>query len=1139
MKKIALLTDGWKRYVTYGWVHGIKNRAKELGIDIILYTYNTNGNLSHDEKFNEGEYSLYELIDYSFFDGFIFDCTNTNDPYVIESVVNKLKKVSVPVVCMNFYVDGFYYVGNDNKNLIREMIEHMYTVHGCRRMVYAGGPENNYENKQRFEGFCQALAEHDLPLETGNFMFGDYDFDTGVRYMTEWVEAGKELPDVFICANDNIAAGMCCEAEKRGLKIPDDFRITGFDNLDKAAYYKPQIATVNHNRGKLSGEAFDILLALMNKEDVPVKTYMHSDILPSESCGCKNTGTVDYRDYAKWQIDWSVARDRYDENTLELEKRFADCRNMQGLFDSFTDYIGNLDCGGIFICVDETLLKASPEEKLSERKFDLKKMTVVSGVDHGTKIYSIRSAEDLKQYLADTEVPRDYMALPIHFRNQRVGVTFLLEPDFLYDFAFFYDAHHAFIDRLENLYIQTQLSNSAARMKGLYNRDVLTGLFNRITYNEMIAPKFDIYQRKGISCAICFFDVDHFKEINDTFGHDFGDKVLITIAKILKAFKPKDAFAYRFGGDEFVVFIPYATPEKVERFTNRVVSELDDRNIEISTGVIFTDNDTYHTSDEYLVRADECMYEVKRARHVKEATEGGPVNKPDVEKELPSTLFYKGMDISSLPEKEEKGFVFHDTDGSEIDPLDLLIKNNINSVRLRLWNDPSQFPESGGYCDLEHTLKFARRIKDKGLHFMLDFHYSDYWADPGQQRKPAEWADYDLEKLRSAVYIYTHDVLIELSKIDALPDIVQIGNEIRSGMLFPEGAVPDYNSLAILVNSGIRAVRDISGDIEVMIHLDQGGRYYMLREWFDAMFAAGMEKIDAIGISYYSFWHGTFRDLKESITQLTARYHLPVFVVETAHPWRHCENEHISRDMMAMAGFPAGVEEQKESLLLTMQVTAQAAYPQKTGVYYWEPLCITDNGFGSWDENMGMLDSNGQAMKSFEAFRDFDPNNPPIKDVDSYIDSLYRVENAVVPAGTNVLADGDFSEGITGWWIGSTPEEDLYKIENGEVYVESKSNFKFWLCKDIMITTPGKYSFLLDYRGSNTTGVSVRMFVKAIRCSGEVVCEKPIYPSDVDFVTYSLDNISLEAGSIQVGIEIDAPPIFARIKKLKLILCDQ
>ena len=111
---------------------------------------------------------------------------------------------------------------------------------------------------------------------------------------------------------------------------------------------------------------------------------------------------------------------------------------------------------------------------------------------------------------------------------------------------------------------------------------------------------------------------------------------------------------------------------------------------------------------------------------------------------------------------------------------------------------------------------------------------------------------------------YTYDVLYRLKIMDCAPDMVQIGNEIRSGMLFPDGAVPQYRQLAALVNEGIRAVRELLPETKVMIHLDQGGRYNCIMPWFDSMFNAGMLPIDAIGLSFYSFWHGTFMDLKDT-----------------------------------------------------------------------------------------------------------------------------------------------------------------------------------------------------------------------------------------------------------------------------------
>ncbi|MBQ9332754.1 MAG: glycosyl hydrolase 53 family protein [Lachnospiraceae bacterium] len=1140
MKKIALITDGWRRYITYAWVDGIINRAKELGLDICLYTFNTNGNLSHDAKYNRGEYGLYELPDYDSYDGFIFDCTNTTDPAVIDSVVSKLKGQSAPVVSISYFVEGFHYVGNDNKGLIRAMIDHMYHHHGCRRMVYAGGPENNYENRQRFEAFCEAHRDYGLPLTEENYMFGDYDYDTGVRYLSEWLASGKDLPDAFICANDNIAAGMCAEAERRELKIPDDFRVTGFDNLDKAAYYRPQIATVNHNRGILGSRALDILLRLMDGEQVDQYTYVSSKIVPAESCGCGNTGDVDYRLFAKWQIDWGVERDRHEENILELENRFAECKNMDGLFESFADYVSTLDCTGMFIWVDKTLLEARPDGRLSVQGIDRNRMKVVYGCDNGEKIYSVRDYDDLLDYLRSAKRSRSYVFFPIHFRDETVGATTLLEPVFLYNNPFFYDVHNTFIERLQNLYRQTQLANAAEEMRNLYNKDVLTGLFNRITYNEMIAPRFGRYKSEGVTCAMVFFDVDYFKRINDTYGHDFGDRVLIMIANTIKQAKPKDSFAYRFGGDEFVVFMPYAYKEKVERFIYKVDRRLEARRIEMSCGYIMTDPGSDRTLDEYLVMADQHMYEVKKERKgslLSRMFSAGQIPRPDLSPDPDDygKHFLKGVDISNLPEREDRGCRFYDSEGNEKDPMELLAENGVNSVRLRIWNEPGNVPESGGYCDLKHTLEMAERIKSAGMSFVLDFHYSDYWADPGQQRKPESWKKLTFDELVRAVYDYTTHVLVELSKVDALPDMVQIGNEIRSGMLFPDGAVPDYQSLAKLVNAGIEAVRDLSVDIKIMIHLDQGGRFYYLRDWFDAMFAAGMDRIDAIGISFYSFWHGTFADLKDSMTQLIDRYDLPVYVVETAHPWRHCEGEHVSEDMMHSAGLQAGIEEQKKSLELVMQIAAEVSDGRDTGVYYWEPLCITDMDFGSWDENMGMLNTSHEALSSFAAFREFDPLNPPIGDIDSYIEKMYEYDDArILPAGTNLIPNGDFSNELNGWWLTRNPDSVTVVCENREVYLTSQTNFTLELCRELRISKKGVYCLSVSYRGTNTTGVDIRLFLKVITCNGEKLYEKPIYPSDLRFETYSMEPIKLDAESVSVGVRISSPPVFGRIADIRL-----
>lgn len=231
--------------------------------------------------------------------------------------------------------------------------------------------------------------------------------------------------------------------------------------------------------------------------------------------------------------------------------------------------------------------------------------------------------------------------------------------------------------------------------------------------------------------------------------------------------------------------------------------------------------------------------------------------------------YYKGMDISFLQEYLEKGMKTYDLDGTLIDPLKLAKKHGVNAMRLRIWHTPENVPESGGYCSLERTIVMAKKIKQEGFDFLLDFHYSDWWADPGQQRKPKAWENLHGTELEEAVYTYTIKVLCALKEAGVMPDMVQIGNEIRSGLLFPDGELPDYVSMVRLVNAGIRAAREIGGkELLIMVHLDQGGRYFYLKDWFDRAFEAGLSDFDVIGLSYYPFWHGTFNDLKETTKKL-------------------------------------------------------------------------------------------------------------------------------------------------------------------------------------------------------------------------------------------------------------------------------
>ena len=235
--------------------------------------------------------------------------------------------------------------------------------------------------------------------------------------------------------------------------------------------------------------------------------------------------------------------------------------------------------------------------------------------------------------------------------------------------------------------------------------------------------------------------------------------------------------------------------------------------------------------------------------------------------------FIKGMDISTLIEQEVCGAHYYDN-GKEGDLLEILKSYGANYVRLRLWNDPyaeDGTPYGAGTNDLEKTLVMAKHALKLDMGFLLDFHYSDFWADPGKQTVPKAWKDYGMERLEQAVYDFTKETMETLMKNHAAPTMVQVGNELTNGLLWPTGKKPEFDTIARYINAGIRAVRSVDQDIPIMIHLDNGGNNEMYREWFDNFIKRG-EDFQIIGLSYYPFWHGTLDELEYNMRDMAKRY---------------------------------------------------------------------------------------------------------------------------------------------------------------------------------------------------------------------------------------------------------------------------
>lgn len=316
-----------------------------------------------------------------------------------------------------------------------------------------------------------------------------------------------------------------------------------------------------------------------------------------------------------------------------------------------------------------------------------------------------------------------------------------------------------------------------------------------------------------------------------------------------------------------------------------------------------------------------------------------------------------GADLSFLKQVEGQGTVFKDN-GQAKSGLQIFKNHGYNWVRLRLFHTPTQLPNN-----LEYTIATAKEAKKLGFKFLLNYHYSDTWADPGKQYIPKAWQGKSHAELVQAVFEYTRDTIIAFRDANALPDMVQVGNEVIHGMLWPDGKLPDnWDNFAELMKAGINGVDVGRGDDQrplIMVHIDRGGDKKGTKAFFDKWNSYGVD-YDVIGQSYYPWWHGTLLDLRDNLIFMANAYRKDIILVETAYYWKPSRyfREHEPP-------FPETPEGQKQWLEEVNHIVMDTPNGRGKGVFWWEPAAT--GGLRA----RGYFDDDGNALPIFTVFHKF------------------------------------------------------------------------------------------------------------------------------------------------------------------------
>lgn len=491
--------------------------------------------------------------------------------------------------------------------------------------------------------------------------------------------------------------------------------------------------------------------------------------------------------------------------------------------------------------------------------------------------------------------------------------------------------------------------------------------------------------------------------------------------------------------------------------------------------------------------------------------------------------FIRGVDVSALKMLEDLGAHYYQNH-EKADALRILKNNGANYVRLKLWLNPYDEKGNaygGGTNDYKTTLSLAKRAKTLGMKILIDFHLSDFWADPANQIKPKEWEKLSYIETKNVLYLYFKNTLNKFVEDGINPDMVQIGNEISSGILHDYGKIganDDFSGLVGLLESAIRGVRvSNASNTKIMLHLDQGGRNQLYRWFFEGLLKVSPNlDFDVIGLSYYPMWHGTMEGLQYNLNYLASTYGKEVCVVETAYAWTTDDgdgsgNVFIKGDEK-VGGYPATVEGQGKFISDLKEIILNVPNNKGIGFFYWEPEWVpVKNGTyatsagvkykndkvkpsNTWD-NMTLFDFMGNALDSIKVM-----NRPN----ENLISNMSFEQDGVTNSPKNWKV-----------WIENNKEVNTVKTEYGKAY-DGNYKLTFWNDKNYSCSVYKKYTNIPNgtYKFSiwaMTNGKQdvIRLYAKNY---GGDELNTSIKTSDVNWNRFSIDEIKVTNNTLEIGV---------------------
>lgn len=632
-KNIAVLIANMDCEYANEILRGIRSKGRTLGYNLIIF--NAYGNKDNRYSHNVGEYNIYTLPNWKKFDGIILLTNSIQSDEIMEQVVRESKISCIPMVSIDSEVEGAYFVGVDNYNAMKKMVEHFIEHHHFTHINYLSGLQFNRDSSLRKQAFLDTMKAHNLSIEDERIYSGSFTYQDGLDAVKKFSESVLEFPEVIICANDSMALGVYQALRDRGIAIPQDVAVSGFDNVFNARNAYPKISTVDRSL-YMAGQVACDKIAQMLLGELPTddtEQLLDTTCVFSESCGCADEFSIkNIRNLRMKYLHDSQHYGTYLGLLNYMTEKLNASQSFEDFLERLKEYVDIFECDKFYLCLCDNwnskdsvgMVKIGSSEERYMIHGYTPNITVPLAYEnhHYVKMKDFSSELMIPDMYEPSEWNKEYVFEPLHFQDRCFGYLVIVNSDFVQTSHLFHSMVMSIGNALENIRKQEQLQRTLRILDQMYVEDSLTKLYNRFGFTRFSEELFSKCIEKKSPIMMLFADMDGLKQVNDHYGHKKGDIALCTIAKILDSLCLGKEVCARFGGDEFLVFAPDYDENKAEEFCRNFESKIMEYNensnmpfkVSASYGYYIAYPGENDDIEQYINNADEYMYRRKKQK---------------------------------------------------------------------------------------------------------------------------------------------------------------------------------------------------------------------------------------------------------------------------------------------------------------------------------------------------------------------------------------------------------------------------------------------------------------------------------------------------------------------------------------------